>query len=246
MKICAYSILTREFRFLPGCELSENASQIYIQMEKIHAAINLVLIKAGVWITVTVFSIAALFPISFALVRYPQPEKWISPLGYRYGVMTRNTALMFGEIPSCVGRVKFYSLYYPANAYLMTLQSFSSHLSPPCSSFHPYPHRFCSISVSVNFLDSFPRLLISSPYLENVASVSLRFYYDWLVQAMATILYYVIVATSASFLIGITLFVRGMITDLRAGVADLHNQKSDELKHSCLIEAFTFHGDILM
>lgn len=81
--------------------------------------------------------------------------------------------------------------------------------------------------------------------MENVSSASLRFYYDWLIQAMSTFLYYIIFATSASFLIGITFYVRGMKMDLRRRIEDLHNQTSNEIKHSYLVDAFTFHGEIL-
>lgn len=50
-----------------------------------------------------VFSTTALFPISYALVRFPQPDKWMSPMGYRYGIMTINTGKVLGERKSTLG-----------------------------------------------------------------------------------------------------------------------------------------------
>lgn len=85
----------------------------------------------------------------------------------------------------------------------------------------------------------------SSPYLKNVPSFHFRFYYDWLIQSVTVIAYYSIVLAMATFFIGITLYVRAMVTDLKKQMEHLHKHESNASKFTCLKDGAIFHGKIM-
>lgn len=94
-------------------------------------------------------------------------------------------------------------------------------------------------------IHQFLALFFSSPYLQHISSLSIRFYYDWLLQAISVAYYYVIGLTLGIFFIGISFYVRAMVMDLKRQLKDFHNLWSIAAKYSCLMDAFSFHSEVL-
>lgn len=78
-----------------------------------------------------------------------------------------------------------------------------------------------------------------------MAGYNLRFYFDWVIQSVLVVHYYSILLALATFFIGITLYVRAMVMELRKQMLHLHEHESVTEKLTCLKDGAILHVQIL-
>lgn len=138
---------------------------IYKQAEKLHAFISTIILKFSTIAAITIFTLSALFPISYAVIKWPHPENWILPYSYRFNTFNIDI-LWCGLLGSTAS-----NLYIPT---------------------------------------------ISCPFLDHlVSNAGIRFYIDWIIQAMASIFYLTSDLMAIIFYVGIYLYLNAMVTDLK-------------------------------
>lgn len=79
-----YAIRFRHFLFVfLGCNLSPELLENYLAADKLHAFITGIMTKVIFAIVTSLFMLSAIFPISFAILHYPEPDQWTLPMAYR-------------------------------------------------------------------------------------------------------------------------------------------------------------------
>lgn len=66
-----------------GCEISVKSLANYLELERMHTLITTIIFKTTMAITFIIFLTDALLPISYAIFKRPEPEYWISVLGFQ-------------------------------------------------------------------------------------------------------------------------------------------------------------------
>lgn len=79
---------------LIGTISSTKAFAHYEKVEKLHATITALLIKCAYLFTILPFSSSAIFPMSYAIVGYPEPNKWLLVDGFRWVSRENHTKIV--------------------------------------------------------------------------------------------------------------------------------------------------------
>lgn len=73
-------------------------------------------------------------------------------------------------------------------------------------------------------------------------NVFVRFYIDWTIQILYTTAFFVMVLTSALYFVGMSVYITGMLADLRAALAEFANVSTNTRS---VIESILLHQRML-
>lgn len=71
-----------DFGFI-GRHLSSRLLENYEENEKLHTRVTLTMIRVVIIVVAMMFSLSALFPISYVIFHVPQPDQWTLPIEYQ-------------------------------------------------------------------------------------------------------------------------------------------------------------------
>lgn len=66
-----------------GRNLSSRLLQNYEENEKRHTRVTSTMIRAIITVVTMMFSLSALFPVSYVIFHVPQPDQWTLPIEYQ-------------------------------------------------------------------------------------------------------------------------------------------------------------------